>query len=262
MTPDLPGSPWLLQTLLRVVLLCAAGALVLGLVLRGHRATVHWPHVAMLAQRHPGVIVSQSLFEIDRQRLSCGGHQASRDLIIAWLAQRHGHRFGQEVAGVMELGMSHRGEHAEIETFLGRLYVTDVGANQIFRYDPGRYEQPALWFQPGTAVNLAGSPSGTTRPSGTAAPIAIGSPGRAVGVPSPASGVPTGGAMGCAGASGIRGGSWMGATMAAGGTTPATDAATRLRPPATSPSPRSTRTRSSWPTPASPRTSSTTSPGR
>src|SRR3990167_4395342 len=26
-------------------------------------------------------------------------------------------RFGQEVAGVMELGMSHRGEHAEIETF-------------------------------------------------------------------------------------------------------------------------------------------------
>jgi NADH-quinone oxidoreductase subunit G len=29
-------------------------------------------------------------------------------------------RFGQEVAGVMELGMSHRGEHAQIET----LWVT------------------------------------------------------------------------------------------------------------------------------------------
>ena len=29
-------------------------------------------------------------------------------------------RFGQEVAGVMELGMSHRGEHAEIETFIGQ----------------------------------------------------------------------------------------------------------------------------------------------
>ena len=28
-------------------------------------------------------------------------------------------RFGQEVAGVMELGMIHRGEHAEITTFVG-----------------------------------------------------------------------------------------------------------------------------------------------
>ena len=28
-------------------------------------------------------------------------------------------RFGQEVAGAMELGMSHRGEHSEIETFVG-----------------------------------------------------------------------------------------------------------------------------------------------
>ena len=28
-------------------------------------------------------------------------------------------RFGQEVAGVMELGMIHRGEHSEIETFVG-----------------------------------------------------------------------------------------------------------------------------------------------
>lgn len=72
-------------------------------VLRGHRATVHWPHVAMLAQRHPAVVVSQSLFEIDRQRSSCGGHQASRDLLIAWLAQGHGHRFGQEVAARLGL---------------------------------------------------------------------------------------------------------------------------------------------------------------
>lgn len=38
MTPDLPGSPWLLHTLLRVGLLCAAAAVLLGLVLRGHRA--------------------------------------------------------------------------------------------------------------------------------------------------------------------------------------------------------------------------------
>lgn len=40
-------------------------------------------------------------------------------------------RFGQEVAGVMELGMSHRGEHAEIETFLGASVDSELSGNMI-----------------------------------------------------------------------------------------------------------------------------------
>ncbi len=40
-------------------------------------------------------------------------------------------RFGQEVAGVMELGMSHRGEHAEIETFLGETVDSELSGNMI-----------------------------------------------------------------------------------------------------------------------------------
>ncbi|MEO6626001.1 MAG: NADH-quinone oxidoreductase subunit NuoG, partial [Burkholderiaceae bacterium] len=40
-------------------------------------------------------------------------------------------RFGQEVAGVMELGMSHRGEHAEIETFLGQSVDSELSGNMI-----------------------------------------------------------------------------------------------------------------------------------
>jgi NADH-quinone oxidoreductase subunit G len=40
-------------------------------------------------------------------------------------------RFGQEVAGVMELGMSHRGEHAEIETFLGQSIDSELSGNMI-----------------------------------------------------------------------------------------------------------------------------------
>jgi NADH-quinone oxidoreductase subunit G len=40
-------------------------------------------------------------------------------------------RFGQEVAGVMELGMSHRGEHAEIETFLGQTIDSELSGNMI-----------------------------------------------------------------------------------------------------------------------------------
>ena len=40
-------------------------------------------------------------------------------------------RFGQEIGGVMELGMSHRGEHAEIETFLGRTIDSELSGNMI-----------------------------------------------------------------------------------------------------------------------------------
>lgn len=68
-------------------------------------------------------------------------------------------RYNQQVDGasVVEFGAARNWQQAsQIETFLGRLYVTDVGANQIYRYDPGRYEEPTNWFLPETVVNLAG----------------------------------------------------------------------------------------------------------
>lgn len=40
-------------------------------------------------------------------------------------------RFGQEIAGAMELGMSHRGEHSEIETFVGQTVDSELSGNMI-----------------------------------------------------------------------------------------------------------------------------------
>ena len=40
-------------------------------------------------------------------------------------------RFGQEVAGIMELGMLHRGEHAEITTVLGDTVDSELSGNMI-----------------------------------------------------------------------------------------------------------------------------------
>jgi NADH-quinone oxidoreductase subunit G len=40
-------------------------------------------------------------------------------------------RFGQEVAGVMELGMQHRGEHSEISTFVGQTVDSELSGNMI-----------------------------------------------------------------------------------------------------------------------------------
>jgi NADH-quinone oxidoreductase subunit G len=40
-------------------------------------------------------------------------------------------RFGQEIAGAMELGMQHRGEHSEITTFIGRSVDSELSGNMI-----------------------------------------------------------------------------------------------------------------------------------
>ncbi|HEU4621035.1 MAG TPA: NADH-quinone oxidoreductase subunit NuoG [Burkholderiaceae bacterium] len=40
-------------------------------------------------------------------------------------------RFGQEVAGVMELGMANRGEHSEIMSFVGRTVDSELSGNMI-----------------------------------------------------------------------------------------------------------------------------------
>lgn len=40
-------------------------------------------------------------------------------------------RFGQEVAGVMELGMANRGEHSEILSFVGRSVESELSGNMI-----------------------------------------------------------------------------------------------------------------------------------
>ena len=40
-------------------------------------------------------------------------------------------RFGQEIAGVMELGMIGRGEHAEIITFVGKTVDSELSGNVI-----------------------------------------------------------------------------------------------------------------------------------
>ncbi len=40
-------------------------------------------------------------------------------------------RFGQEMAGVMEFGMQHRGEHSEITTFVGKTVDSELSGNMI-----------------------------------------------------------------------------------------------------------------------------------
>jgi AraC family transcriptional regulator, L-arginine-responsive activator len=59
-------------------------------LLSGYRATIHWPYAGVFAENFPDTIVSSNLFEIDRERLTAAGGNASFDMMLAWIAARHG----------------------------------------------------------------------------------------------------------------------------------------------------------------------------
>lgn len=59
-------------------------------LLRGYRATIHWPYASLFGEHFPDTVVSSNLFEIDRQRLSCAGGAASVDMMINWVGSLHG----------------------------------------------------------------------------------------------------------------------------------------------------------------------------
>ncbi|QDQ29174.1 GlxA family transcriptional regulator [Chitinimonas arctica] len=67
-------------------------------LLKGCRATLHWSLQEAFAERYPQVIVSAALFEVDRDRATCGGGLAVADLLLHLAARRHGADLAASVA--------------------------------------------------------------------------------------------------------------------------------------------------------------------
>jgi transcriptional regulator GlxA family with amidase domain len=98
-----------------------AGWLARAGLLEGYRCTARWEHLSELAAAQPSSIVSEHLFEADRQRLTCAGGSASVDMTIQWLAQRHGGRFGQQIASVLGLERVRPGHDRQAHARTGAL---------------------------------------------------------------------------------------------------------------------------------------------
>ena len=69
------GGPWVLAR---------AG------LLRSHRLTLHWEHAEAFAEEFPALDLRRSLYEIDRDRLTCSGGTAPLDMMHALIARQHG----------------------------------------------------------------------------------------------------------------------------------------------------------------------------
>ncbi|MCI0509420.1 AraC family transcriptional regulator with amidase-like domain [Chromohalobacter marismortui] len=93
---------WLQRLASRGVMLggIAGGTQVLARagVLEGYRVTLHVAGAEAFMRDFPGVHVSHQLFEIDRDRLTCGGGTASMDMMMTLIAQQHGNRLAERVS--------------------------------------------------------------------------------------------------------------------------------------------------------------------
>ncbi|TWC31082.1 AraC family transcriptional regulator with amidase-like domain [Pseudomonas sp. SJZ079] len=56
-------------------------------LLKGYRCTIHWEDIEQLKDKFPGIIISNQLFELDRDRYTCSGGTASMDMTLQLIAR-------------------------------------------------------------------------------------------------------------------------------------------------------------------------------
>ena len=67
-------------------------------VLDGYRATLPWQRFDAVADDFPQVRLSRQLFEIDRDRLTCGGGTAAMDMMMTLVGSQHGPRLAERIS--------------------------------------------------------------------------------------------------------------------------------------------------------------------
>lgn len=67
-------------------------------LMTGRRMTVHWEHAHALSDFSPAPMVEESLYVIDRDRVTCAGGTAPLDLIHALILRHHGSVLARQVS--------------------------------------------------------------------------------------------------------------------------------------------------------------------
>lgn len=59
-------------------------------LLEGYRCTIHWEHIPAFVEEFPALQVARTLYEIDRDRLTCAGGVAALDMMHELIEREHG----------------------------------------------------------------------------------------------------------------------------------------------------------------------------
>jgi transcriptional regulator GlxA family with amidase domain len=67
-------------------------------LLDGYRCTIHWQNLDAFVQEFPELTPTTNLYEIDRDRFSCGGATAALDMMLHLIAIEYGSRLAMQVS--------------------------------------------------------------------------------------------------------------------------------------------------------------------
>lgn len=67
-------------------------------VLGGYRCTIHWDHIAAFVEDFPDLDVRRTLYEIDRDRVTCAGGTSSLDMMLELIAMEHGRELSASIS--------------------------------------------------------------------------------------------------------------------------------------------------------------------
>ena len=67
-------------------------------LLEGYRCTVHWENIAALREMTPEVIVTEELFELDRDRYTAAGGTAPLDMMLHIVKKTHGNKLAVAIS--------------------------------------------------------------------------------------------------------------------------------------------------------------------
>lgn len=62
------------------------------------RMTIHWDHAEVLRTRYPELLLEQSRYVMDRNRVTCAGGTAALDMLHALISHHHGAQFARQVS--------------------------------------------------------------------------------------------------------------------------------------------------------------------
>jgi transcriptional regulator GlxA family with amidase domain len=67
-------------------------------IMDGYHMTVHWEHAPAVAEAFPNVMLTRSIYIVDRNRLTCAGGTAPLDMMHALIAEHHGPELARRVS--------------------------------------------------------------------------------------------------------------------------------------------------------------------
>lgn len=78
----------------------SAGPYILAIcgVMNDRRMTVHWEHAQSLIERLPKLLLTKSLYVMDRDRITCAGGTAPLDMMHALITKHYGSSFARKVS--------------------------------------------------------------------------------------------------------------------------------------------------------------------